>query len=282
MISDWTMGSFTTDSLPCFAPSNMWNTAAELTTATFDWTVNGEETAWRIYVWNATFSQSYDVTAHPATVTGLTQTTDYYATVVAVCGGIIESETSDTVAFTTATCQPVTNVAVSNIAQTSATVSWTGSAATYTIEYGQGDFEQGNGTTISDITTTTYNISGLTPDRNYSVYVRANCDATNYSAWSDRVQFRTLEQQGIADVNGVNVTIYPNPTTDNTTIALSGVSGDVTITIVDLSGRTVKTDSMSCDGDCVKTVEVSGLAEGAYFVRVNGEGVNMVKKLVVK
>ncbi|MBO7052784.1 MAG: T9SS type A sorting domain-containing protein, partial [Prevotella sp.] len=54
------------------------------------------------------------------------------------------------------------------------------------------------------------------------------------------------------------------------------------ITIVDMNGRVVMSDSMSCEGDCVKTMEVSGLAQGAYFVRVNGENVNMVKKLVVK
>ena len=282
LISDWVVGNFITDSLPCFAPSAFQNTAVDMTTATFDWTVNGEETAWRIYVWNSTFNQSYDVTAHPTTVTGLTQTTDYFATVVAVCGGIIESESSDTVSFTTATCQPVSNVAVSNVSNNSATVSWSGSAASYTIEYGQGDFETGNGTLVSNITATSYEITGLVADRNYSVYVRADCDAQNPSAWSERIQFRTLEAEGIADVNGVNVTVYPNPTSDNTTIALSGVSGDVTITIVDLNGRTVKSDSMSCDGDCVKTLVVSGLAEGAYFVRINGEGLNMVKKLVVK
>ncbi|MCR5065313.1 MAG: T9SS type A sorting domain-containing protein [Bacteroidales bacterium] len=34
--------------------------------------------------------------------------------------------------------------------------------------------------------------------------------------------------------------------------------------------------------DCTKRMEVSGLAQGAYFVRVSGEGVNQVKKLVVK
>ncbi len=282
LYSDWVTASFTTDTLPCFAPSALQNTAVDLTTATFDWNVNGEETTWRLYVWNSTFNQSYDITAHPTTVTGLTQTTDYYATVVALCGAnLTESETSDTISFTTATCQPVSNVAVSDVSQNAATVSWSGSAASYTIEYGQGDFETGNGTLVSNITTTSYEITGLTADRNYSVYVRADCDAQNPSAWSERVQFRTLEV-GIADVNGVNMTVHPNPTSDNTTIALSGVSGDVTITIVDLNGRTVKSDSMSCDGDCVKTLVVSGLAEGTYFVRVSGEGINMVKKLVVK
>jgi len=39
---------------------------------------------------------------------------------------------------------------------------------------------------------------------------------------------------------------------------------------------------MSCEGDCTKRMEVNGLAQGAYFVRINGECLNMVKKLVVK
>ncbi|MCR5066416.1 MAG: T9SS type A sorting domain-containing protein, partial [Bacteroidales bacterium] len=84
-------------------------------------------------------------------------------------------------------------------------------------------------------------------------------------------------------VNGnMNLSIYPNPTSDATTIALSGVNGEVQIVIVDMNGRTVMSDSMSCEGDCTKRMEVSGLAQGAYFVRVSGEGVNQVKKLVVK
>ena len=87
---------------------------------------------------------------------------------------------------------------------------------------------------------------------------------------------------GIDVADGMNVSIYPNPTSSTTTIALSGVNGDVAITVVDMNGRVVMSDSMSCEGDCVKTMEVSGLAQGAYFVRINGENVNMVKKLVVK
>ncbi|MBP5189392.1 MAG: T9SS type A sorting domain-containing protein, partial [Bacteroidales bacterium] len=56
----------------------------------------------------------------------------------------------------------------------------------------------------------------------------------------------------------------------------------VEVNIVDMNGRVVMSDSMSCEGDCAKTMEVSGLAQGAYFVRISGENVNMVKKLVVK
>ncbi|MBP5327073.1 MAG: T9SS type A sorting domain-containing protein [Bacteroidales bacterium] len=39
---------------------------------------------------------------------------------------------------------------------------------------------------------------------------------------------------------------------------------------------------MECEGGCTKSIEVSGLAQGAYFVRVSGDSLNMVKKLIVK
>ena len=93
--------------------------------------------------------------------------------------------------------------------------------------------------------------------------------------------FRSLE--GIDGVDGnVTCTIYPNPTSDATTISVSGVSGVVRITVVDINGRTVRSETLECSGDCQKTMEVDGLAQGAYFVRITGETVNMVKKLVVR
>ena len=49
-----------------------------------------------------------------------------------------------------------------------------------------------------------------------------------------------------------------------------------------MNGRTVASETMSCNGDCTKRMEVSSLAQGAYFVRVKGDNLNMVKKLIVK
>ena len=280
LVSEWTEATFTTDSLPCFAPTALQTTAVDLTTATFDWTVGGEETMWNIHVWNTSFDQNFEVSAHPATVTGLTQTTTYYVAVSALCGnGLLESEYSDTIQFTTATCPAPTALAVSSITTTSAVITWQGNAANYTIEYGETGFAEGTGTQVSNISATTYTIEGLESGYIYDVYVRSDCDAHSSSDWSSQT-FTTAV--GIDAVDGVNVTLYPNPTSTSTVIALSGVNGEVSITIVDMNGRTVRTDSMSCEGDCVKTIEVSGLAQGAYFVRVNGDNVNTVKKLVVK
>ncbi len=74
----------------------------------------------------------------------------------------------------------------------------------------------------------------------------------------------------------------PNLAEQNTTIRVSGVEGEVTVTIVDMNGRTVDIYTMECVGDCEKTMNVDGLAAGSYFVRLQGNGLNAVKKLVVK
>lgn len=76
--------------------------------------------------------------------------------------------------------------------------------------------------------------------------------------------------------------MFPNPANGSTTIRLEGVDGKVHITLMDMSGRTVRTLDKECYGGCEHLVDLQGLAQGAYFVRVNGDRVNSVKKLIVR
>ena len=176
----------------------------------------------------------------------------------------------------------VTGVVANATSATTATVTWNATgAASYIVNYGSRGFQTGDGDFIT-VTTASANITGLLPERNYDVYVQAVCEEGASSNWSEVAQFSTPAEIGINTADGTGLSIYPNPTTSATTIALSGVNGEVNITIVDMNGRVVMSDSMSCEGDCVKTMEVSGLAQGAYFVRISGENTNLVKKLVVK
>ncbi len=283
MISDWVLYTFTTDDLPCFAPTALACGETSLSSATLSWTAGTNETEWNVHVWNSGFDSVYHANNSTFTVTGLTQTTTYNVAVSALCGGgLLESEYSDTINVTTQTCPTPGTPTPSSVTGNSAVISWTGSAANYVIEYGMGAFGEGQGTTV-EVSGTSYTITGLEPETQYSALVRAKCDNVNLSGWSTRAVFTTEpEDIGIDAVNGMNVNIYPNPTSGNTTITLSGVNGEVSIVIVDLNGRTVRNERATCEGDCAHQLEVSDLASGAYFVRISGEGINTVKKLIVK
>ncbi len=183
-------------------------------------------------------------------------------------------------------CDPVTNITVdaATITHSGATVIWTpgeNNGGNFEMEYGIHGFAHGAGTVVQ-VSATSYSLSGLTPETEYDVYVRALCDEQNVSEWSSVCKFRT-SNVGIDAVNGNSeVTIYPNPAENNTTIRVSGVEGEVMVTIVDMNGRTVSHHTIECAGDCEKMVHVSNLAAGNYFVRLQGNGLNAIEKLVVK
>ena len=49
-----------------------------------------------------------------------------------------------------------------------------------------------------------------------------------------------------------------------------------------MNGRVVSSESLECSSDCVKTMDVDNLAQGAYFVRITADNTNMVRKLIVR
>jgi hypothetical protein len=377
--SEWALGNFITDSLPCLAPTNLSTTTVTNATATFDWTVRGTETAWDIHVWNTgNIDSIYTVTTRPATVGGFTAGLTYNASIRPLCGSAhnIVGDWGDTITFSTTICPTVTGLTVGNVTANGATLNWDADqmAVSWIVEYGFAGFDQGSGTVVP-CSTNSFNATGLecetsydfyvravcgtdwtsehwtrvsfttgdcseaclaptnvvaTVDLNsvtvswtpaegntafeveygnrgfshgngtvvntnepstvinglefntqYDLYVRALCGADNYSPWTPVTTF-TTGTQGIDNAEGVACTIFPNPTSSATTISVSGVNGKVKIEVVDMNGRTVASETLECSSDCRKTMDVDHLAQGAYFVRITGENVNMVKKLIVR
>ncbi len=87
-------------------------------------------------------------------------------------------------------CLEPTGLAASGITDTSATLTWSGSATTYEVAYG-------TTTTLADMTSITatghsVQITGLANNTLYYAYIRAICSASDTSAWtSTPVSFRT-------------------------------------------------------------------------------------------
>ena len=221
----------------------------------------------------------------PYALEGLTASTEYTVKVRTHCDENSTSDWSAAVSFTTLngggedpTCDVPTAVTTSNITATSVTVSWTGTASQYEVEVTDGT------TPVSQtVTANQYTFTGLTASTNYTVRVRAICDGGVTSDWSATQSFTTLdggEPQGIDDVNAsYSVNIYPNPAKNTVTISVDGLNGKAQVSVIDMSGRTVMTSTMESDAT---QLNVSKLAQGTYFVRINGETISTVRKLVVK
>lgn len=77
---------------------------------------------------------------------------------------------------------------------------------------------------------------------------------------------------GIDERERVDITPYPNPTTDFLMIPLSGHSGAATLQIFDLAGAKVGERRVSVGGDQVLTMDLDGLANGTYVFQMNFDG----------
>ncbi len=107
--------------------------------------------------------------------------------------------------------------------------------------------------------------------------------AINYnSIWQYRMAVDDIIIEagvGINDVENVNLTLSPNPASNTVKVSANGIEGTVNVAIVDLNGRTI----MEQNGNAQSfTFDVTNVARGAYFVRLTGENVNAVRKLIVK
>ena len=278
--SEWLTQEVTTDVHPCLVPTNVTVSGITYSSATVDWTPGeADHSRWAVRV---TGEGGYDhtdtVTAHPYTVNGLTDGTQYYVQVMTLCAHG-ESDFTTAVPFTTTGCPTVTGLAAGTVTATTAVLNWNavaGSTGRYEVNYGMAGFPQGSGqiTTVNGSTTVT--LEGLESETMYDAYVRVYCAEGVASNWSTKVTFET-SRVGINDVDGNAISLFPNPA--STTVTLTGIEGAATVTVVDMNGR--ETGKWNVENGKL-TIDVSDLAQGAYFVRITGEQVNAIRKLIVR
>ena len=184
--------------------------------------------------------------------------------------------------FTTDVCPDVTGLTVAGVTAGSVTLIWDSNpmAQGWAVEYGSVGFTQGQGT----LDTSLYNsftATGLTEGLAYDFHVKAIC-GTGWTSENWAGTTATTESVGQLSALNSQFSIFPNPTNGITTVSIKGVSGKVRIAVVDMNGRTVTTKMLECSADCEKTMEVDNLHQGAYFVRITSDNVNMVRKLIVR
>ena len=286
--SDWSAtASFTTAQSSVTPPTVTTNDATNIaqTTATLNGAVTaGSETITaQGFEWKATTGGTY--TAVNATGTtmsydlaGLSPNTSYTFKAFATTASGTTYGAEKT--FTTEeqqTCPTPTNVTVTDITTNSAVVTWTqpdNTASSWTVQYKQSAASSWNSATAN---AATYTLLNLEPATNYDVQVIANCTNGLTSDPSATVSF-TTETVGIDDYTLDNsVVVYPNPTRG--TVQVENTQSDIQqVMMYDAYGKLLSTVEVSGNN---ATLDLSGYADGLYFMRVTTDK-GVVTKRVVK
>ena len=169
-------------------------------------------------------------------------------------------------------CIIPTDFIASNITQTSAEVSWNGTATGYEVRL--------NGGTPETVTATSKTFTGLTAGTAYTVEVRAVCESSQ-SPWVS-TSFTTLAASGLADAESgaIKAMIYPNPAKDKATLSLTGLTANAKIIVSDLQGRIIQTEDLQAGTETYE-LNTSNYASGVYYIRILcGNNVNTQKLII--
>ncbi len=128
--------------------------------------------------------------------------------------------------------------------------------------------------------TLNYQLTGIEPTTNYEFKAYATTATT--TTYGTTQTFMTL---GINEIDGslITVMMYPNPTSEETKLVVTGLQGDVKIIVSDVQGRIINTINSRANNNKVEvTLNVSDMAKGVYYVRLQNEQVSRTQKLIVK
>ena len=87
----------------------------------------------------------------------------------------------------------------------------------------------------------------------------------------------------ISTLDMANINVFPNPATDVVNISMENVSSEASVSIMDLQGRILATQSASSmSGTQVITFATEGFAKGTYVVSVRANGLTSNTNVVIK
>jgi hypothetical protein len=102
------------------------------------------------------------------------------------------------------------------------------------------------------------------------------------AVWTADITPATVPPSRIADINTtIGAQLYPNPTTAHTVLALNGMSGNVVMTIVDATGKVIRTEQFEAQAQTFKSIAVGDFAKGLYFILLQNDNKQYTQKLMI-
>jgi hypothetical protein len=140
----------------------------------------------------------------------------------------------------------------------------------------------------------TNNFNAVSPTWHQSYNGMRNVKVTDLDLRNDNVVFAATYGRGVFSgsftntvlandsfINNKKVTIYPNPIKDNLNINIKDFSGEVSIQIIDINGREVFNKNIN-NYNTSNTLDLSAFSSGIYVLKLNGEGLNYSKKIILE
>ncbi len=260
------------------APANPTASAVTQTTLTLSWTASTDNVAVAGYdvFQNNVKINTANITATTYNVTGLSASTLYsfYIKARDAAGNSTNSTTLNVTTLASPDVTPPsvpTGLAASNVTQSTATLTWTAS----TDNVGVAGYDVYRNTVkinTTVVTTTTYNVTGLSAATAYAFYVVARDAAGNISGSSNTANITTPDTQApTAPTNLAASAITATTLTLNWTAATDNVA----VTSYDVYQNSVK---INTDPVTTLTYNVTGLTQGttySFFVKASDAAGNV-------
>lgn len=233
---------------------------------------------WTTYSVNNTFKDFSDLTANKT----------YNWRVRAYCEGSWTAYSPVRKFITPVTgssCTSPTQTSASLITSTSATLSWNQipGAINYQVQYRKSGSAGWTNVTVS---TPYVTLNTLVAGSTYNWKVRTQC-TEGWKSYTNTYSFTTLplkEGEINGDDTNVEISVYPNPATENVTVTAEGFAGGATIQITDLAGRTILLEETYLQpGVNELQVDVQDIPAGVYILEIRcANGMKQSEKLLIE
>lgn len=175
------------------------------------------------------------------------------------------------------TCGMVANFRLDSVWGNSVLLSWdsTEGQTSWQLAVGRADADSAGYRTF-DAPVPSRALHNLEYNTVYAARVRAKCNSSSYSEWSDTIQFIIPQPEGIDAAEDGHIFILPNPAVDKMMVYSSYTFFGVEL--YDLNGRKVL--MQNCNGNPV-TIDVSSCAEGTYIAVVRTSAGTYSQKVTI-
>lgn len=147
----------------------------------------------------------------------------------------------------------------------SATLGWTGDAASWRIQWGPVGFTLGAGIQIGNVTENTRIISGLMQSTTYEFYIRAECGFGN-SEYVGPFQFTTTTDVGVNDLSTISTPLLiPNPASQQV-VMVNPFNEPAIYRVLSLTGKVVAVGKIAGNNHALSLLD---FAPGVYQVSIS-------------